>query len=489
MQMTKGFFREQKKYSLEEIARNLEETKENTQKLLWTLQDWGIVRCVSKGSQAWNADMEFEFPQTEAEDLWEYKFVFVGLVAVEGHVLKCCPKYMEIDARIMEKMGRVFRVIRKYQKRKEQSLKLEDGGDENGFNKIAVSLYFLEDYFESGFYINEREQISLNGDGEILWEKTIDGQDAFIWQGKPYYLEFYTKETQGDQEEYFRRLHETILFLCTKELEETGLLQFLGIPKPEFQEGDFQDFGGEPLILHRLKHEMLVQFVTRKQRLLWTMYSYILERNIRKKTEDVKLFGTDRFEYVWEDVCGTVFGNVLKEKLKNLPGKLCTKYQPLKEKTLQELIGNPIWEDRIHGIFAAADTLRPDAVVVYEEEGKWGFAILDAKYYQIRFKMGKGKQGYVEGQPGVGDVSKQYLYLMAFKDFIQTQGYEHVKNVFLCPSEDEKTVRAGSVRMDMLEQAVGLGDGRIDVIHLPAGSMYERYLAGKRIKNPGTYLV
>lgn len=486
--MTKGFFREEKKYTLEEIAGNLEETKENTQKLLRTLQDFGIVRVLRNRRQTWNSDMEIRFSQTEDDEVREYKFVFVGLVVVDGRVLKCFPKYMEMDERIMEKMGMVFQVIRKYQKRKEQSLKLEDGGKEGGFQKIAVSLYFLEDYFESGFYINEREQVSLNGDGEILWEKTMDDQEVFIQKGKPYYLEFYTKETQSDQDEYFRRLHETILFLCTKELEETGLLQFLGIPKPEFQEGDFQDFGGEEQILYRLKQEMLVQFVTRKQRLLWTMYSYILERNIRKRTEDVKLFGTDRFEYVWEEVCATVFGNVLKEKLKDLPGKLSAKYQPLKEKILQELIEHPVWEDRIHGIFATADTLRPDAVVIYEEDGKWGFAILDAKYYRIRFRAEKGKRGYVEGQPGVGDVSKQYLYLMAFKDFIQTQGYDHVKNVFLCPLEDEKIVRTESVRMDMLEQAVGIGDGRIDVIHLPAECMYELYLEGKRVENPGTYL-
>lgn len=61
------------------------------------------------------------------------------------------------------------------------------------------------------------------------------------------------------------------------------------------------------------------------------------------------------------------------------------------------------------------------------------------------------------GQPGVGDITKQYLYQLAYDDFIIKQGYKYVQNVFLCPDEVAEK-KYGWVRMNMLHQ---IGDKKI----------------------------
>lgn len=72
------------------------------------------------------------------------------------------------------------------------------------------------------------------------------------------------------------------------------------------------------------------------------------------------------------------------------------------------------------------------------------FGIYDAKYYCIDYQFMETKQVLAE-QPGVGDVTKQYLYQLAFDDFIVKQGYRYVQNMFFCPDEiGDKPVWMGS---------------------------------------------
>jgi hypothetical protein len=84
------------------------------------------------------------------------------------------------------------------------------------------------------------------------------------------------------------------------------------------------------------------------------------------------------------------------------------------------------------------------------------------------------------GQPGVGDVTKQYLYQLAFDDFITKQGYRYVQNMFFCPGETADK-NYGWVQMDMLHQ---IGDKKLEniaVVKLCASEMYDIYLANKTI--------
>ena len=60
-------------------------------------------------------------------------------------------------------------------------------------------------------------------------------------------------------------------------------------------------------------------------------------------------------------------------------------------------------------------------------------SIYDAKYYKIRLDD-KG----VDKQPGVGDVTKQYLYELAYKDFAKENNLIIDSTLFLCQPMEKK---------------------------------------------------
>lgn len=79
----------------------------------------------------------------------------------------------------------------------------------------------------------------------------------------------------------------------------------------------------------------------------------------------------------------------------------------------------------------APKTLIPDLVCIFPYENNYCFGIFDAKYYNIHFYVGKSdNKNYVTGQPGVGDITKQYLYQLAYMDFIREQKYKYVRQLY-----------------------------------------------------------
>ncbi|MCI7613126.1 MAG: LlaJI family restriction endonuclease [Selenomonadaceae bacterium] len=114
-----------------------------------------------------------------------------------------------------------------------------------------------------------------------------------------------------------------------------------------------------------------------------------------------------------------------------------------------------------------------------DDSGEFCFGIYDAKYYNVDFS--KNASGYrIIGQPGIGDVTKQYLYQLAYDDFITKQGYKYVQNVFLCPDEAGDN-EYGWVQMDMLHKIGGKKLNNVAVVKLCAPEMYSLYLSNHTI--------
>ena len=79
--------------------------------------------------------------------------------------------------------------------------------------------------------------------------------------------------------DYIRRLHECILTQCSKKLESTGILPLFDIVAVSLTDAQLKEFGTQDYILYRLQQELRTQFVTRKQNLLKTLYTYIANSN------------------------------------------------------------------------------------------------------------------------------------------------------------------------------------------------------------------
>ena len=73
-------------------------------------------------------------------------------------------------------------------------------------------------------------------------------------------------------------------------------------------------------VLNRIVKELNVQFNTRKQLLLKTLYAYIANSSALDDLDCFSMFGTNSFNLVWEKVCAEVMDNLAQEKE---PLKVC----------------------------------------------------------------------------------------------------------------------------------------------------------------------
>ena len=486
--MAKGFFREKKHYSLQEIADNLNNIDmEETRRIVGILKKYGVIKAVKNKADFEDLSNE-NIVLTDVVDNSseiEYIFDYVGVVAVEGQVFKCYPKYIKSTECLFENLKQVLKVIRKYNA-SEQLIYLFNGEDDSRiFNKLAVALHLLETYYADGLYTNQKDIIETNGEGEILWDKTINETFAIIQDNKPYYVELQTQNTVDNDYDYFRRLHECVLTQCSKELVDTGLLDLFELKEVDLTQENLSDFGDMSYILYRLQSEIQTQYITRKQNLLKTIYTYIANAKIDKNDISYSLYGTNSFNLVWEKVCAANFENVLDKKIVDLPLSDSTRNKSeYKNMTLREVIKAPRWKNTKHPnvIEPKVKTLKPDLVCIYpvdEQKKDYCFGIYDAKYYCIDYQVHEGKAS-ISGQPGVGDVTKQYLYQLAFDNFIGKQGYRYVQNVFLCPDEVGDK-QYGWVQMDILNHIGNKKLENIAVVKLCASKMYQLYLDNQTI--------
>ena len=485
--MISKYVKEQKRYTQEELRKIFECNIDETVQIIRKLKEYGIVKNVKKSDrQSMLSDLvEEDVRVTDIEsgerELY-YVFSFVGVIVVYGRVLKCYPKYINSSDNPIIQMKQILRVLEKYNS-KEQVIKLYNESDDGGsFNLLAVMLYLLQDYYDNGIYTNDVEVIETNGTGEILWDRTINETFSYISNNRPYYTELQTKKRVSDEYDFIRRLYACILTKFSKELEESDLPELFNIATVELSEEQVDDFGDDDYILYRIQNELNVQYNTRKQLVLKAMYEYIAQKASFNYIDSFSIYGTNSFNLVWEKVCAQNFGNVLDLKLSELPLGVCDDYKDSKDNTLLEIIDRPVWHRNAGDISdGKSDTLRPDLISIYEcgDSGEYCFGIYDAKYYNIDFHS--NLSGYrVIGQPGVGDVTKQYLYQLAYDDFITKQGYKYVQNMFFCPDEAGDK-EYGWVQMDMLHQ---IGDKKLEnvaVVKLCASEMYDLYLENRTV--------
>lgn len=474
--MVSVFLREQRRYSQEELVKAFECSEEKTVHILKRLKEYGVLKAV-KASELQKdltdlVETDIEIADVEVgENEYLYVFSFVGVITIEGRVLKCYPKYIFSTSSPRAELKQVLRVLEKYNSREQIVRMYNETSDSSAFNMLAVMLFLLQDYYEYGSYTNTQDIIESNGTGDILWDKTINETFTLISKNRPYYPELLTMRRINDDFDYFKRLHECILTKCTNELKDADLLDLFDIMGVDVSDEEIDDFGEKDYILERISKELNVQFNTRKQRLLKTLYAYIAHSSALDDMDCFSMFGTNSFNLVWEKVCAEVFDNQLNRLIGGLtlPIPLHEKYKDKRHEELISLIEKPQWsgigEYGSSYTKIAKDTLIPDIISIFGDK----FIIFDAKYYNIQMEERKE----LRGQPGIESITKQYLYQLAYQEFINAHGFQLVRNCFLMPSEGDAVVVKGTASMQML--AV-LGLEPIQIRLLPAQEVYKNYL-------------
>lgn len=480
MKIISSFVREQKRYTKNQLRSKFSFDEPGIEKFIKNLKSYGILKTVANSKEQKEltdlVDEDIQIiDESAGNDDCLYVFTYVGVITIGNRVIKVYPKYLLSYNNHLEEMKQVVKVLERYSHSEEQIVNLFNGaGDNRSFNILAVILYLLNDYFEYGVYDNTQDIFEVNGEGDIIWGRTIDDGFAIIEDGKPYYTELITRKTIEDEQDYFKRLHECVLTECSRQLRDAGLEELFEMERVDLSEEQLVDFGDKDYILERLSAELNIQFNTHKQILLKTIYTYVSqERKMLEENDGISMFGTTSFHAVWEKACAAVFGNKLDTKIGQIPMSVPLAEGYSKKAKLIDLIEKPRWssEDTEQG---AKDTLVPDLITIHQEQGRDWFIIFDAKYYLLQLEKGKT----LRGNPGVGDVTKQYLYQLAYRKFIQDHNISVVKNCFLMPTENDEIVIKGTARMDMLS-ALGLED--IQIRQIPAGMLFAHYLGGKRI--------
>ncbi|WP_019849365.1 LlaJI family restriction endonuclease [Desulfitobacterium sp. PCE1] len=475
------FVREQKRYAKSDLRRIFRLSSEDVDMFIKNLKAFGVLKtvknCIEQRELSDLVDGDIEIADViSANDDYLYVFTYVGVITIGSRVIKCYPKYLLSVDKPINEMKKVLKVLGRYGSRK-QIVNLYNGdGDRSSFNVLAVILFLLNDYHANGVYNNTEDIVELNGEGEILWDKTINEGFSLISANRPYYIELYTEKTVDDEYDFFKQLHECILTECSNQLKNSGLLELFEMTEIDFTDVTLDSLGDVDYIMYKLQNELNVQFNTRKQLLLKTLYTYVAHKRTEEDSYGISMYGTNSFNLVWEDVCSEVFNNKLNSTLGQLGliVSLCEGYKAGDK--LIDIIEKPIWSgiDSDGYMFSktSKETLIPDLITIGCQDGKAQFIIFDAKYYNIQLESGKE----LRGNPGVGDVTKQYLYQMAYKKFLADHQIEIVKNCFIMPTQADVIVNKGMVKIDMLSN---LGLQNIQIRLLPAKIIYEYYLARK----------
>ena len=381
--------------------------------------------------------------------------------------MKCYPKYLLNVDEPKEELHQVLKVLEKYNSKEQIIRMFNDSSESSSFNLLAVLLFLIQDYYENGVYSNTQDIIENNGSGEILWDKTINDTFTLLSNNRPYYVELQTKKRITNEFDYFKRLHECILTKASQEMKDADLLDLFEITEINLTDERLDEFGDKEYILYRIENELNIQFNTRKQLILKTIYAYIDHSGNLYDTDCLSMFGTNSFSLVWERICADIMDNQLNRQLGtlSLPVPLQIGYD--RRQKLIDLIEKPYWSATGK---TAKDTLIPDIVAITEEQ----FIIFDAKYYNAQLEAGIAPKG----QPGIESVTKQYLYQLAYQKFVNEHGFAAVKNCFLMPTENVEVELRGEVSMEILSN---LGLQNIKVRFIPAIMAYDHYLSGRKM--------
>lgn len=470
--MISKFLREQKRYTQKDLCDKFECSEEKVVPIIRKLKEFGVLKAVKSSelqrdmSDLINEDIEVADVEV-GENEYLYVFTFVGVIVVAGRALKCYPKYLLSVDEPKEELHQVLKVLEKYNSKEQIIRMFNDSSESSSFNLLAVLLFLIQDYYENGVYSNTQDIIENNGSGEILWDKTINDTFTLLSNNRPYYVELQTRKRITNEFDYFKRLHECILTKASKEMKDADLLDLFEITEIDLTDEKLDEFGDKEYILYRIENELSIQFNTRKQLILKTIYAYINHSGNLYDTDCLSMFGTNSFNLVWESICADIMDNQLDRQLGtlSLPVPLQTGYD--RRQKLIDLIEKPYWSATGK---TAKDTLIPDLVAITEEQ----FIIFDAKYYNALLESGIAPKG----QPGIESVTKQYLYQLAYQKFVNEHGFAAVKNCFLMPTENVEVELRGEVSMEILSN---LGLQNIKVRFIPATMAYDYYLSGRKM--------
>ena len=253
-------------------------------------------------------------------------------------------------------------------------------------------LAVIYDYHNRGYYREQEMIYNTSKRGKIDWNRTIKTQKPSMQEGQAFYLEFVTKRNSIKENELITLIHEYCVY---DSFEKIGWLFTDKLPTRPRLKFNYKLFKS-------VIREKLSRTFNDKNKKLFRNMLAIIDYEGEENDHRKYIYGTNRFEYVWEMMINQVFG--IRDKERFFPK---TKW-------------------RLEREYSNAN-LEPDSIMLYNDK----IYILDAKYYKF------GQTGLPWDLPESTAINKQITYgeyVAESKKFDKEFGKDRiVYNAFIMP--------------------------------------------------------
>ena len=279
---------------------------------------------------------------------------------------------------------------------------------ENVVFPIHAYLYLIKDFLTNGYYFEKEVVYTKSSNGKANWAKTARQVKPLLQDDSVFYTEFITRKVKHNENELISQIHQ---YCVWESFSKIGWLFSSFVPvKPRIK-------FNKSLFLSIIKTE-LSQTFNEKTMLLFNYMIDVIEFLDKSSESKNFTYGTNEFEYIWESMVDSAFG----EKNK-------TKYYP---HCYWEIDGKEYSSDQLEFKQSA---LRPDTIMITDKgsENQKTF-VLDSKYY----RYGESKQ--LNHLPMSGSIIKQIAYAEYIENKEKEGKLKHSKsilNAFIMPFESK----------------------------------------------------
>ena len=325
---------------------------------------------------------------------------FVGIKADSNGTLVYFPmgyRLPQDEQELQREVLQLINVLQEFMQKKDKVLHMPKNDAPQSVDfPINAYMNIIRDYRKRKGYYKEKERVRKTSDhGRIDWATSLKKNVAYYQEdGSPFFDKYTVVDMKPNEREWITKIHKYCVY------ESYQKLGCFFIP----------DLPADPHI--PLDARMFLSILNSKlrntnnsdEKLLFQSMIAMLKYKDEETKERQFFFGTDRFEYVWENLIDTVFGIRNKED-----------YFP-----------RTYWNLR-QGNNKRNNALEPDTIMLCNDK----IYVLDAKYYRY------GITGEAKHLPNSSSINKQITYaeyIQANDELRKIHGQDvPIYNAFLMP--------------------------------------------------------
>ncbi|WP_281613146.1 LlaJI family restriction endonuclease [Flammeovirga sp. SubArs3] len=375
-----------------------------------------------------------------------YQFRYVGVITIKDTIIGVLPKYTGYynwdDPQKFNHFKLIIQSLIIYSKSAYRKHNDEDylSDADSVYNEAASAYWLLEDFLSNGLWNEYPTEKVLNGGNEIDWDHTINNINPIIQNGNPYYVNYYTNEINWVSENVITQIHEWALYYCNNKYAS-----ILGFPITYFYPLEKGKIGSDEYIISKIDEILHEVFDDRKIQLLKRI-KLLIQKKSEENSNYISLFGTKKFDTVWEEACKEAF------------------YDQYEEHKIH--IESPIWKSTNEKVLKTSAKHIPDILHNHDN----AFLVLDAKYYNVQIK-----DESIDGHPNLGDITKQFIYAHYFNRLCKEKP---IINCFLFPNIDNEFTSLKHIGYVDLPLEIFEGE-RIFNIYISPKELLEMYVGSK----------